>query len=71
MLHEVGIAQTEPNIATAEAALHWLVDRINGKHEKPVDLRVEIVRDWAQSHSLEPYDESIAQLLAKIDEVKP
>jgi len=57
--------------AAMDFALQWLADRINGKHEKPVDPRVEIVRDWAQSHSVEPYDEAIARLLAKLDEVKP
>lgn len=63
-----------PSPAEGEAmdfALEWLADRLNGKHEKPVDPRVEIVRDWAQSHSLEPYDEAIARLLASLDEVKP
>jgi len=52
-------------------AMKWMADRLNGKHEELVDPRVEIVRDWAQSHSLEPYDEAIARLLVKLDEVNP
>lgn len=75
-LQEVGIAQTEPNVATAGAALHWLADRLNGKHEKPVDPRVAILMDFFDDTGVSCRSDMTStdraeRLLAKLDEVKP
>lgn len=68
----IGVPDTYANASTVHRALHWLADRLNGKHAPaPVDPRVELVRDWAQSYSIEPEDESIAELIAKFDARKP
>lgn len=70
-LQEVGIAQTEPNIATAGAALHWLADRINGKRGKPVDPRVAV---FTKAMVERGYDlgsvEDFEFILGKLDNAK-
>ena len=55
------------------AALQTLADRLNGKEPPAPDPRVEIVREWALTDGQDAgnFDRNVAELLAKLDEVKP